>query len=201
MLTSNIKSFLIKHDAEQICLGDIVKNVVVPMQDIEHQTIDFITFPHAIIMSQSCDLQQGGKIIEVPTENSIVCKIDDVDHEVREFKPYYPSVLILPLFNAELFKSGTHLVESFKMKLASFNRSEFDKISAGKEARYNYIKAIEEYEIPDSVIDFKIYFTISFESLLKKYKEFYVISLNELFREALSQKYINYLGRIGLPEL
>lgn len=53
--------------------------------------------------------------------------------------------------------------------------------------------------IPELVIDFKHYYTIPTEEMYEAYKENYLASVEPLYREDLSQRFANYLSRIGLP--
>ena len=65
--------------------------------------------------------------------------------------------------------------------------------------RYHFLKGEKMYQVPNIVIDFKHYYTIPRDELYKNYKNHYIGSINELFREALSQRFAYYLSRIGLP--
>ena len=52
------------------------------------------------------------------------------------------------------------------------------------------------------VIDFKHYFTINVEQAIKykSNKDKFQFTLDKLFKESVSQRFANYLSRIGLPE-
>ena len=52
------------------------------------------------------------------------------------------------------------------------------------------------------IIDFKQYFTVNVDKILqhKRNKENVQFVLGDLFKESLSQRFSNYLSRIGLPE-
>lgn len=56
-------------------------------------------------------------------------------------------------------------------------------------------------QLPELVIDFKHYYAIPRDTLFRMYPEHYLVTINQLFRESLSQRFSNYLSRIGLPEL
>jgi len=44
-------------------------------------------------------------------------------------------------------------------------------------------------------------FPISSEAIYKTIKDLYSVSIGEIYRESLSQRYSFYLSRIGLPEI
>ncbi|WP_292474386.1 hypothetical protein [Methanosphaera sp.] len=49
------------------------------------------------------------------------------------------------------------------------------------------------------VFDFKRYYTVSTSYIYSVFSDYYLISLNELYRENLSSRFANYLSRMGLP--
>lgn len=200
MAKSSILSDFYKHDNNEICLGDIVKDITISVPE-DDQAIRTITFPFAIIMSQSCDLEQGMKLINTEVEAH---KIDeDTTIRVRKYNPFLPNVILLPLFNDEELKDGKHLIDAYNIISMNWTGDLWKKIKSNQNPRFYYMQSIskDDVAIPASVIDFKIYFSYPYELLLKNYHKHYQISLNELFRESFSQRFTNYLNRIGLPEI
>ena len=61
------------------------------------------------------------------------------------------------------------------------------------------MKGEKTFQIPDLVLDFKHYYAISRDVLYENFGDYCIGSINELFREALSQRFAYYLSRIGLP--
>ncbi len=66
--------------------------------------------------------------------------------------------------------------------------------------RYHYLEKFNDYS-KNYIIDFKIFYTIPYEYISSKFEECYYMSLNELFREDLSNRFFNYHSRIGLPPI
>ena len=66
--------------------------------------------------------------------------------------------------------------------------------------RYHVLRFNGQVAIPDSIIDFKHYFSVNIENLQKKKREGFVCQVCPLYREKISHRFSNYLARIGLPE-
>ena len=67
--------------------------------------------------------------------------------------------------------------------------------------RYHHLDRYDDYNIPDLIIDFKHYYTVQRMRLYEEVSQTYLATVNELFRESLSQRFAQYLSRIGLPDL
>ena len=65
--------------------------------------------------------------------------------------------------------------------------------------RYHFLNKSELTDLPELVIDFKRYYSVSRDYLYEIYNNCYSISLNELYREDLSNRFFNFQSRIGLP--
>jgi hypothetical protein len=200
MVKSNIKSKLYKHDINEICLGDIVKDITIKIPEVGNN-VRTISFPFAIIVSQSCDLEQGMSLITA--EEEPYSKRGNEYIKIRRCNPFLPNVMVLPLFNDEELKQGKHLIDAYNVLSMAYSGDLWKRIKKNHDPRFHYLEAIAEEDIviPSSVIDFKIYFSYPYELLVKEYKNHYQISLSELFRESFSQRFVNYISRIGLPEL
>jgi hypothetical protein len=51
-----------------------------------------------------------------------------------------------------------------------------------------------------AVVDFKHYYGIHIDMLYDVFDRYYHVSLNELFREELSQRFSAFLSRVGVPK-
>ena len=186
MFRSKIKTRYRRNNNARFYQGDILKDLsfVVGDSGITKEK-DIIYLPYAVILSQDCDMQ-----------HDFNCRKDSKNQD-----KFLLSLLVCPSFNLEDFANGNHFpgwkMETFSAKLIS--RIKNNDIYR----RYHFLPATVElkYSIPDLVLDFKHFFTLPRDFLYKQRREIYVASVNEIFREELSQRFSNYLSRIGLPEL
>ena len=64
--------------------------------------------------------------------------------------------------------------------------------------RFHYLKFAEN-NMPELIVDFKHFFTINREVIYQNIDK-RLCSLDNLFKEKLSQRFSNFISRIGLPE-
>lgn len=154
-------------------------------------TVSKIVFPLAIVLTQACDLQQDHnarkRILELHTGNQ---------------DKFLISVIVAPVYNFEDLRLGNHL-EQLGLTMQAMGgrtKSVCENIIKNENKRYHYLCFPDDVEIVDSVIDFKHYFTVTVNYLNKIYDEQYVCSIDSLFREQISQRFSNFLARIGLPD-
>jgi len=113
---------------------------------------------------------------------------------------YLLNVLICPAYLTETFKVGEQLIE-LDLKMNPFNAKDIKKIEAGLLERSHFLQEDPKLGIPSLVIDFKHYFTIDTKRLYSHdSSNVYLASLTTPYRERLSQRFCNYLSRIGLPD-
>ena len=150
--------------------------------------IALIHFPLVIVLTQECDLQLDNKnrleSENTPTQDKLLL-----------------SVLVAPLYYADKFFIGEHL-ELIPRKMAKYKKSstEGKHIKQNQNPRYHYLEFPKDVKIVPSVIDFKHYFSINVETLYQLLENGnYICSVSELFRESISQRFANFLSRIGLP--
>lgn len=177
-----------------ICQCDIFSNI----EYIEHAEeydefieISKIIFPKVIILTQACDLQQDFKAREQNIQQNTQGENND---------KYLMSVLVAPLYNFEDFRNGEHLMQ-LHLKMANQGKlkgSVCSNILKNENKRYHYLK-FDNNQIPESVVDFKHYFTVNILYLYGKYKQNYICSVECLYRELILQRFTNFLSRIGLP--
>ena len=181
---------------DRISQGDIYKNVWCfenISQDSVNLRFDVIFFPYVVVLTQDCDIQQHEEYVGKKSGQLF-------------------SVLVAPLYNAASFMEGKHL-EKLLLKSQSYisNRghlveniglkinSEGHLIINNQVARYHYLDFGNDTEVPPSVVDFKHYFTLGVNYLKNDKNLDFVCRLRPLYRELLTQRFSNYLSRIGLP--
>jgi hypothetical protein len=74
-------------------------------------------------------------------------------------------------------------------------------IKQNNNERYHYLPSYLDFQIPELLVDFKMYFTLPINVVFSGVNPFYLATINELFREKLSQRFSFYLSRIGLPDI
>ena len=184
MFRSKIKSEYRKRKNARFYQGDILKDLDFQVGHLKKETEkDKFHLPHSVILNQDCDLQQ--------------------DFDCRKIKgnqdKYLLSFLVCPAYSLNDFAFGTPL-RNWQMR--KFYPKEIEKLKNNDEyKRYHFLSKESDFSMPELVIDFKHFFTLPRDFLYKQRKDKYVASLNEIFREELSQRFSNYLSRIRIPEL
>ncbi|HBH71489.1 MAG: hypothetical protein UU88_C0001G0094 [Parcubacteria group bacterium GW2011_GWC1_42_11] len=161
-------------------------------------------FPYAVVLTQACDLSQHYNQLKknlqldaIGTDEALSKKSDD---------KILDTILVCPAYPHEKFLEGQHIEER---KMNDFDGKK-GQASALKHLilneryhRYHYLSAFGDDAsriFPEMIIDFKRFHTIPLEALVMNYHKSYLGSLRELYRERLSQRFSNYLSRIGLPD-
>ncbi len=183
MFRSKVKSRYRRGKNARFYQGDILKDFEFVIGDSGMKTEkDIIQLEYAIVLSQDCDIENDYK--------SRNCE--------RNNDKFLRMILVCPAYKIEDFATGDHFSD---WKMEVFNSNKIDKLKKNNEyKRYHYLPEQVEFSIPDLVLDFKHFFTLPRDFLYKKRRDVYLASLNELFREALAQRFSNYLFRFGLPE-
>jgi len=175
----------------RICQGDIFKNIDFVEYIVEKKgniEVSKIVFPYVVVLTQDCELQQ------------------DYNHRKtfkrgKEFQnKMLLSVLVAPIYNEEHVLLGEHLNE-LGITSSPFTESGTakDYLENNEIPRYHYLDFPEEIPLAPSIIDFKHYFSVNVEYLRKLKKANFICKVSELYREDISQRFANYLSRIGLP--
>ncbi len=171
--------------------GDILSDVEF-IENIDETdgkiVVSKIIFPLVIVLSQDCDLKWDFE-----------CRNKDDSNNDK----YLFSVIVSPLYNYEHFLQGDHLSElNQKMQSISSKETKTDNknLRNNENPRYHYLQFPDNIPIVNSVIDFKHYFCVNVETLKKHKEQHFVCNVSDLFRERISQRFTNYLSRIGLPE-
>jgi len=176
----------------QVHQGDIFKSVSY-YDDYKESRGNFeltlFKFPYAIVLTQECDLNSNSKErLNINNETEII-----------KHDKYLVSLLCAPLYNAEHLFSGNHLS---KLNIETENKNSVQKkyIKSNRDPRYHYIEFEDQVGIVPLVIDFKHYFTVSLINLENNIANNRVCSLKPIFRESVTQRFSNFLSRIGLPD-
>jgi hypothetical protein len=173
----------------QICQGDIYRGIIYHEYAIETDDIieiSQIVFPAAVVLTQECDLFQdytyrsGG---ERHTNDKLLL-----------------SVLMAPVYNFDHFIKGQHLSE-LGLTMEKISSDPKRLIVSNQNARYHYLDFPDSARLPSSVIDFKHYFSVTVRNLTDLKDLNFICRVSPLFREDISQRFANFLSRIGLPEL
>lgn len=184
---------------DRISQGDIYKNVWC-FENISEEdnnlVINRVFFPYVIVLTQDCDMQQHN------------------EYEGKKSGQLF-SVLVAPIYNAASFMEGKHLENlnlSANKYITSKNKgTEFKDtgqylnregilITDNQVNRFHYLGFDNsDIDLPPSIVDFKNYFSVGVNYLKDDKKDDFVCRLEPLYRELLTQRFSNYLSRIGLP--
>lgn len=175
----------------RVCQGDIISNVEFIEYAIEKSgqiEISKIIFPYAYVLTQDCDLEQ-----EYSNRTNVNAQNQD---------KHLISVIVAPLYNIEQIYDGAHL-EDIGLKMQTISRkvngSDNRILKQNNNPRYHYLEFPNDISIPNSVIDFKHYFTVNNNLLLEQKRNCFICKVSELYRESISHRFSFFLSRIGLP--
>lgn len=170
-----------------ISFGTVLKDLTLLQPNIESEAIDEIKLKFAVVMSQACDIAQ-------------------YQRQQDKLNNYLPNILILPLYLFEDFAQRKHIAISNTQEeiLSKKQREKYqDRNNGNIDKRYHYIHSqsfISKVEQIELITDFKHYYTISYNLLERQLEDCYFGLLKDLYKEQLSQRFCNYLSRIGLPD-
>lgn len=185
MYASKIKTPYRIYRKSRICQGDIFQDLFISIGGTKgtSQVYDDFSLVYGVILTQDCDLEQD---------------FNERKAKAKKTDKHLDTVLVCPAYPIDPFSKGEHL-EGRVME--TFPGRSLDKLKKNDDLkRYHYIAEDLEHGVPDLIIDFKHFFTIPRDVLYKQKKTGYITSINEIYREYLSQRFTNYLGRIGLPD-
>lgn len=189
-MSSKIETRYRLHDCERLFQGDILQDFVYPERVEVIKTkirVKKRYLPYFVVLTQDCDLEQDYKSRTFPR------KTQDA---------YLQSILVCPAYQAQKLRNGNHL-EDLDLKMQYQNSDKWSDIKDDKNPRYQYLPEVqnENYHVPELTIDFKHYYCIPHDLIYEDFQKHYLASINELFRESLSQRFAQYISRIGLPEI
>lgn len=185
------------HTDQQIHQGDVFRNVdCIEKADVVDGLLEIskINYPLVIILAQECDLRGDHAARNSEVEKGQLVKADKLLN----------SVLAVPLYNYSHFRNGEHL-EKLGCRMSSHysgkeSSTAVTSLRNNEVPRYHFMEFQETVPVVDSIADFKHYFTVSLSSLYSVMSEQRVCSLQTLYRERISQRFAEYLSRIGLPD-
>lgn len=177
--------------------GDIIRNLIYYEKFSEEQgrfSLSTLKFPYSIVLTQECDLDNYNLKDRVNIVES-QASLETSNNSIKQDK-FLVSLLCAPLYNAEHLFKGEHLK---KLNIETDQKSSDQKkyIKSNRDPRYHYM----EFDFPSLVpliIDFKHYFTISLFQLESELNH-RVCTIQPIYRELISQRFSNFLSRIGLP--
>lgn len=173
-----------KESLPRIRQGDIFADISVieNINIVGSQLIKYeLFFPYVVCLNQECDLV-----------NDYECKERNKDSSLLH-------IAIAPAFIFEQFLTGSHWGKIF-INGATGKRSDtkIKTIIDNEIPRYHYLN-FKEAEMPELIIDFKHFFTINHDNLYSQIEK-RLCSVDDLFREKISQRFSYYISRIGLPD-
>lgn len=181
-----------KDDYKRVRQGDIYSNV--PYYESYKELngefeLAVYEFPYVLVLTQDCDLEQNKNVRVEKKELSSQGLIPNDKHLI--------SIIVVPLYNSEHLFLGQHL-NKLKIDAHKHTSDQRKIIKQNKNQRYHYIEFKDDVVVPNSVIDFKHYFSISLDWLESNSLN-RICGINPIYRELISQRFSNFLSRIGLP--
>lgn len=177
-----------KTSQRRICQGDIFTNIeIIENLKVEGSKIvlNKLIFPFIICLNQECDLEND---YHTSISESNECRDSHLLH-----------LAIAPAFIFEQFLNGTHWGKIFNNNTPSKRSETKVKLIMDNEIpRFHYLK-FHENEMPELIVDFRHFFTINRDFLYSNLDR-RLCSLDNLFKEKLSQRFSYFISRIGLPE-
>lgn len=141
-----------------------------------------IELKYAVVMTQDCDLLSHHRAMADGKENG---------------RAILRTVLVCPAYAYEQFKLGTHIADR---ELERLSNKTADIVPNDKLKRYHYLAESSGHGITKLILDFKDFYTVPYDILVEAKKSGYTATINELYRENLSQRFANFISRIGLPD-
>lgn len=187
-MKSRIDSQFTTHDRSRITQGDVLRDLVHAVVKFDG-TIYAVDLPYSIVITQDCDLEQASDTLSYLPNSQPV------------WSQFVPNVMLLPCFPADQLREGQHLLDAFGVLQQRLNSERWKLVAQNSNPRYHFVKGDQDIQVPDLAIDFKLTFSVPSRVISESYSSSYLVTLNELFRENLSQRYCAYLSRIGLPEI
>ena len=192
---------IVPSEDSHVYQGEFIKNVDFIGDFTEKNgniEVSIINFPLVVALTQECDSTQdyNNRLKDYQKRRETKGK------ESIPRNQYLLSIMVAPVYLLEDIKSGKHL-EHLGLSCRTISSEEIKKIKQNTNARYHYMKIeVLEGKYIEYIIDFKQYFTVNVDKILqhKLDKGNVQFVLGDLFKESLSQRFSNYLSRIGLPE-
>lgn len=180
---------------DRTCQGDIFEKMEIKIINRTDEKIDelSITFPYGVVLTQDCDLSEDYK-------NRNKSSSTEIKKGVETHDKYMQSILVCPLFIADELRQGDHL-KKLSLTREHWNSAQWSLIRSNQNKRFHFFEIDNKNKLSAIVADFKFYYTIPRDELYDLVKNNYKVSIKNLFKESLSQRFAYYLSRIGLPDI
>lgn len=173
---------------ERIRQGDIFHDINIVERIVDKEKgieVQYLHFPMVICLNQDCDLSSD-------------CRDKQKENSNKDCRLLH--LIVCPLFNFDSFREGNHWGKLFDIgERYKKDETKTKKIINNEDPRYHFLHFDDNAQLPDMIIDFKHFFTVSTEWMYQNIDK-RVRSVNELYREKISQRFAYYLSRIGLPD-
>lgn len=147
--------------------------------------VNQINFPMVICSNQDCDLNSDERDKQKPGNNRN-CRL--------------LHLIVAPVFNFNNYLNGNHWGDIFDTeKKQKLGDTSVNKIMNNEDPRFHYLCFDNTCGLPEMIIDFKHFFTVSTEYLYQNLDK-RVRTVDALYREKISQRFAYYISRIGLPD-
>ncbi len=185
-----------KNNSGRISQGDILKDVELLIR--EEDDFNIIKTPYSVVLSQDCDLNQDYD----SHYNIQSINFEESPKKISSFfNKMIPSILLAPAYPDNQLRQGTHL-EYIGLEMSKIGKrkdTRWKVLTQNETPRYHFLEKSEEFNLPNLVLDFKRFYSLSRNYMYEIFPDCYQASLNELYRENLSDRFFNYHSRIGLP--
>ena len=179
-----------KTSLDYVTQGDVFEDVDL-VEYVTRQenflTVSRIRFPYVVVLTQDCDLVQDQKVRSAESK-------DQKNQDKLLF-----SVLVSPLYNVEHIRAGDHLSD-INHDMQRIDSRKWKSVRNNEIPRYHYLEFPDSVPLPNSVIDFKHYFSVNLAYLQDAKTTRCRVTIAELFREDIAHRFAAYLSRIALPD-
>lgn len=178
----------IRESKSRICQGDVFSNIQI-LEDVEVKgskiLVKNLFFPYIICLNQECDLENDYNLTQSRSNPS---------------DSHFLHLAIAPAFNFDQFLSGSHWGEIFATSnTGKRGDTRIQLIIKNEIPRFHYLK-FPDSDMPELIIDFKHFFTVNRDFLYNNIDS-RICSIDDLFKEKISQRFSYFISRIGLPEV
>lgn len=193
-MASNILKAHLVESKSVVQQGDIFKNVTFVYdvkKEKEELRIVELTFPYVLVITQSCDMLHASELIK-----------NNIQSEAKMMF----SVIVVPIFEKETITKGEHYKELKEKKIVNFNinptfidKNDHKVIEKGMHYRFHSLNIDQKFEIPESIIDFKSFFTINV-SAINQMTNKRVCRIDSFGCQQIVNKFAAFLSRVGLSD-
>lgn len=180
---------------DKVCQGDVFKNVRFNYIDSEDDvSVDIVEyeFPLAVVISQACD---------------VTAMSDIVSNGRGKPTKFMPSILLCPIYDKGIAKSGEYVEEAFETLSLTINQEniysskDWDVVKNDWHYRFHALDVENSGNaiISNALVDFKHYFSVPMSYLIS-HREDRILRLEDAFAEQLTLKFATFLSRVAIPD-